>query len=534
MEVSRSHRWPLGSSPHSSSPALCWSCVSRFSRSICRRGGRFPPLYFSRSSFLLRVLPLVLYSLVSGPSPVSLSFSPSAFSCFSPPFPLTVAAESPSDAAGDASSSLPDGEPLDSTSETAASESEKRSEDKTQLTEEQMKEKARKAAEAAAAATAKALELGVSVPPLVTASAGGSDILSTHSAASDAADAADRTASGFAADPDKSAVVRADDMRYQSNPENSTDGEHASSEEEEKPIPVDGGDCIIFAAEEGDRDSCSCPEGFVLCNWQDVQMIQRRLARIERAARAAAVRVLLLHLDKLPAEELETAPASRSPSAKESNSASEADAKVGGELRGSSSASGDQATDDSRKEEGATDEAETRLEAMLPTDLAEFVKQTAKAAMSLHAPGWVKTLCDDDARTGFKSYGVQIDYEVEAICKDEGTKDAPAVDFIYELNTYVPLSRLRKLQEKDSSWTPRHCLVADFYLCKRLPHKRKKVNCEMSGWSEWSPECVNGTQMRKNRITRSGQHGGRACVWDGKQPVHAEVTELRSCNQPSS
>lgn len=465
----------------------------------------------SSTRFLLFLVLLPLLTL----------FSPAAVSSlvsFSPSVSLFVAAESRADASAEPSSPEA-GQAANSIS--ATSEADKKTddsaeEDKTKRTEEELKEKAREAANAAADAAAKALELRVPLPSLVTATAGAA-----------AAQTTDQKDAGVATQAGTSKVVRPDDLRYQNTPENPKDGDTAKKEEE-TPIPVDGGECIIFAAEEGDKDSCSCPKGFVLCNVQDVQAVRTRLAKIEQAARAAAVRELLLRLDKLPAEELQKAPASSAKGSETGDEASGAPtAKTsGGELRGSANASGDQAAEGT----GGTDEEERR-EAMLPPELAEYAKKAAKTAMSLHVPAWVKTLCDEDEKTGFKSYGVQIDYEAEATCTDSGTKDEPAVDFLYDLNTYVPLDRLHKLQKKDSSWTPRHCLVADFYLCKRLPAGREKVHCEISDWSEWSTECLDNTQTRKKIITRSGQHGGRACVWDGKQPVHAEVTEVRSCSE---
>ncbi|PFH32406.1 sporozoite protein with an altered thrombospondin repeat SPATR [Besnoitia besnoiti] len=410
--------------------------------------------------------------------------------------------------------------------------------------------KALQAAEATADAVAKALEVGVPMPPLAAGSAGAAAVAKTS--AKDATVATNAQAAADAGGATDSTVIRADDAKFQAHPEAPSE-EHGeaseSSAEEEKPIPADGEQCIIFAAEEGDPDSCSCPEGFVLCNWQDVAAEQARVEKIGRAAHAAAVRQLLLDLDKLPREDLGKAPASSATSPQTtgvspvlSNNAAEPAAstelrqareRVPAELRGTVDLPGSQEEGHGGLGANAQDDSEMqRLEAMLPPELADTAVNASRTAKGEHAAAWMKALCDD-ADVGFKSYGVQIDYEIEVFCGDNGTKDFPDVRFVYDLNTYVDKNRLTRLQAKDSSWTPRHCLVADFYLCKRLPPKRKQVNCEMTGWSEWSTACVDNTQTRKRGITRSGQHGGRLCVWDGKQPARPEVTEVRPCSSPS-
>ncbi|PHJ22017.1 sporozoite protein with an altered thrombospondin repeat spatr [Cystoisospora suis] len=348
---------------------------------------------------------------------------------------------------------------------------------------------------------------------------------------------------------------------------------------------ADGGECIIFAAEEGDNDNCSCPEGFVLCNWEDVLAVRESQKAVERVASRAWVREFLLKSDRLPAQTLSSFDAAAA-AALHTNSTylrsttgadvdSPDNTSVSGKITPlTAAASGEGGTPDGStplsttttttttttpKEDIGSNlaEAEKRDKALasgenlmvkkdlasdfdqidkiqrsqLPPALLEHGDQLAKLAAGKVAPGWLKALCSNDPQEGFQEYSVYIDYEVEIRCANNSTKELPDFQFQYALNTYVDPGRMQKLKAKTEGWAPRHCLVSDFYLCRRAPPGVTKVNCTIEEWTDWSKCGEDKTQLRKRRILRSGQHGGNVCVWEGKQPVHSEVTESRPCQE---
>ncbi|OEH77449.1 secreted protein with altered thrombospondin repeat [Cyclospora cayetanensis] len=192
---------------------------------------------------------------------------------------------------------------------------------------------------------------------------------------------------------------KSDDVRMQVS---------SSKSSEAIPLDFDGNSCIIFAAEEGDRDRCHCPEGYVLCSWMDVREVQLKLE-----------------------------------------------------------------------------------------------------AASLY-----------------------VDYEVYIRCSAETDTDAPSFEYKHLPGVFVTSTELEKLRAADAHASPRSCHKADFYLCRPAAQEdNAAVDCLLTEWSEWQVPCIDNIQRRSRNIIRSGQWGGKPCLWNGQQPRLDTIREERACPQ---
>lgn len=183
-------------------------------------------------------------------------------------------------------------------------------------------------------------------------------------------------------------------------------------------VAVPGDQCIIFSTEEGDPDRCWCPDGYILCTWQDVEEVQKK---------------------------------------------------------------------------------------------------------DLKSP-WLQILCKNEIEGGFNGTLVYIDYELSVECKNDA-RNPPA--FRYSLATPAAFVDPNRLKEEGSA--ARRCHGSRFFLCKPAPNKNDKVDCQITEWSNWDHLCINNIQRRYRTVIKSGEHGGKTCIWNGEFPREHKIEELREC-----
>lgn len=228
-----------------------------------------------------------------------------------------------------------------------------------------------------------------------------------------------------------------------------------------------------------------CPDGFVLCNWEDVLAVKESQKAVERVASRAWVREFLLKSDRLPAQTLSSFD-SAAAAALHTNSTylrsttgadvdSPDNTSVSGKTTPLTGGGGDATTDGSTPTTTTTTKTTTTAKEDIGSNLAEAEKrdkelasgenlvtkkdlasefdqidkiqrsqlspallehgdQLAKLAAGKVAPGWLKALCSDDPQEGFKEYSVYIDYEVEVRCANNSTKEIPDFQFQYALS----------------------------------------------------------------------------------------------------
>lgn len=228
-----------------------------------------------------------------------------------------------------------------------------------------------------------------------------------------------------------------------------------------------------------------CPEGFVLCNWEDVLSVRQNQEITERAASRAWIREFLLKSDRLPPQTLSSFDSAAAASlhtnstylrsssgsdvdSTDNTSVSHADGLAPGTMSGGHDAASSPTTtttttrtaapaesvgsnladaekrdrelasgeDLVKKKEQASDfdQLDKLHRSQLSPALLEHGDQLAKLAAGKVAPAWLKALCSEDQEEGFRDYSVYIDYEVEIKCATNSTKDTPDFEFQYALS----------------------------------------------------------------------------------------------------